>query len=122
MSTNALSTISFSDWDLEDSVQRAISEQGWDAATPIQAETIPIARSGKDLIGQARTGSGKTAAFGIPMIESCSPTGGLQALALAPTRELAVQITEELSWLSEGDKELIMGRALCNTLGWNLPG
>ncbi|PXF21210.1 MAG: hypothetical protein CXX72_03820, partial [Methanobacteriota archaeon] len=105
MSTNALSTISFSDWDLEDSVQRAISEQGWDAATPIQAETIPIARSGKDLIGQARTGSGKTAAFGIPMIESCSPTGGLQALALAPTRELAVQVTEELSWL-QGDKGL----------------
>ncbi|MCH2359119.1 MAG: DEAD/DEAH box helicase [Candidatus Poseidoniales archaeon] len=105
MSTTALSTIRFSDWDLDDSVQRAISDQGWDEVTPIQAETVPLARNGRDLIGQARTGSGKTAAFGIPMIESCSPTGTLQALTLAPTRELAVQVTAELSWL-QGDKGL----------------
>ncbi len=105
MSTNALSTTLFSEWDLEDCTQQAINEQGWDAATPIQAETVPIARSGRDIIGQARTGSGKTAAFGIPMIESCSPSGKLQALTLVPTRELAVQVTEELSWL-QGDKGL----------------
>ena len=105
MSDTAPSTIRFSDWDLEESIQDAISEQGWSEATPIQVDSIPLARSGCDLIGQARTGSGKTAAFGIPIIEKCSPTGVLQALALAPTRELAVQVTEELSWL-QGDKGL----------------
>ncbi len=105
MSKTAPSTVRFSDWDLEESIQDAISEQGWSEATPIQVDSIPLARSGCDLIGQARTGSGKTAAFGIPIVEQCSPTGVLQALALTPTRELAVQVTEELSWL-QGDKGL----------------
>ncbi|DAC46606.1 MAG TPA: DEAD/DEAH box helicase, partial [Candidatus Thalassarchaeaceae archaeon] len=73
--------------------------------TEIQIESIPHARKGRDIVGQARTGSGKTAAFGIPLLEKCSPTGSIQAIVLCPTRELAVQVSEELSVL-QGNKGL----------------
>ena len=102
---NALSTVRFSDWDLSSNIADAISAKGWDFVTPIQAEAIPLARSGKDIVGQARTGSGKTVAFGIPIIENSQPTGHTQALVLCPTRELATQVSEELQWL-QGDKGL----------------
>ena len=72
---NALSTIRFTDWDLAPEIAEAISAKGWEYATPIQAESVPMARSGKDIVGQARTGSGKTVAFGIPIIENCQATG-----------------------------------------------
>ena len=101
-STNALSTVRFSDWDLSDDIADAIAAKGWDYATPIQAESVPLARSGKDIVGQARTGSGKTVAFGIPIIENSEPTGTTQALVLCPTRELATQVSEELQWLQGG--------------------
>jgi len=104
-STNALSTVRFSDWDLSDNIQDAIAAKGWDFVTPIQAEAIPLARAGTDIVGQARTGSGKTVAFGIPIIENAEPTGETQALVLCPTRELATQVCEELQWL-QGDKGL----------------
>ena len=102
---NALSTVRFSDWDLSPSISDAISAKGWDFVTPIQAESIPMARAGRDIVGQARTGSGKTVAFGIPLIENSQPTGQTQALVLCPTRELATQVSEELQWL-QGDKGL----------------
>jgi len=102
---NALSTVRFSDWDLSPSIADAISAKGWDFVTPIQAESIPMARAGRDIVGQARTGSGKTVAFGIPLIENSQPTGQTQALVLCPTRELATQVSEELQWL-QGDKGL----------------
>jgi ATP-dependent RNA helicase DeaD len=71
---------------------------GFVAATPIQAASIPIAMAGHDLIGQAHTGSGKTAAFGIPIVERVEIGGpAAQALILCPTRELCVQVTEEIS-------------------------
>ena len=60
--------------------------------TTVQRDTIPLALAGNDVIGQARTGSGKTGAFGVPIIEACQPTGNLQALILAPTRELAKSV------------------------------
>jgi len=101
-STNALSTVRFSDWDLAPEIADAISAKGWELATPIQAEAIPLARSGKDIVGQARTGSGKTVAFGIPIIENCQATGQTQALVLCPTRELATQVSEEMQWLQGG--------------------
>ena len=72
---------------------------GWESLTEVQRDTIPLARSGRDVIGQARTGSGKTAAFGIPILERCQPTGELQGLVLAPTRELAQQVAEEMNLL-----------------------
>ncbi len=70
---------------------------GFEEATPIQEGTITYAMEGKDIIGQAQTGTGKTAAFGIPMIEKIDPKNpNVQALIIAPTRELAIQVSEEL--------------------------
>ena len=86
----------FSDWDLPDGILSGISSLGWDEPTPVQLDSIPLARKGCDVIGQARTGSGKTGAFGIPMIELVNPLGTLQGLILCPTRELAKQVTVEL--------------------------
>ena len=77
----------------------AITAMGWECLTEVQRDTIPLARSGRDVIGQARTGSGKTAAFGLPILESCDSTGTLQSLILAPTRELAQQVAEEMTQL-----------------------
>ena len=92
-------TTPFSAWDLKDELQAGLVNIGWEFSTEVQKETIPIALTGKDVIGQARTGSGKTAAFGLPALNYCQPTGELQALILTPTRELANQVAEELSLL-----------------------
>ena len=89
----------FRDWDLDSAVAEAISSKGWTTPTEIQLEAIPVARKGRDVVGQARTGSGKTAAFGIPIIEAASASGEPQAIILCPTRELAVQVADELTWL-----------------------
>ena len=63
-----MTSLSFNDWKLEKNVADAISQLGWEEPTQIQVEAIPFARKGMDVVGQARTGSGKTAAFGIPII------------------------------------------------------
>ena len=89
-------TTRFDGWDLPQDLLDGLSEAGFEHATAVQKDTIPIARIGTDLIGQARTGSGKTIAFGLPVLESATPTGKAQALILAPTRELAQQVMEEL--------------------------
>ena len=90
-------TTPFSVWDLNEDLKAGLDSIGWEFATQVQKETIPLALAGNDVIGQARTGSGKTAAFGLPTMNACQPTGELQALILAPTRELANQVAEELS-------------------------
>ena len=100
-------TTPFSAWDLNSDIQDGLVSIGWEFATQVQTETIPIALSGKDVIGQARTGSGKTAAFGLPTMNACQPNGQLQALILTPTRELANQVAEELSTL-QGNAGLII--------------
>ena len=100
-----MSSQTFNDWRLESNIAEAIKVLGWNEPTQIQAEAVPVARRGKDVVGQARTGSGKTAAFGIPIIESCEPSGTLQSLVLCPTRELAVQVAEEMNSL-QGNKSL----------------
>ena len=97
----------FSVWDLDIGLLAGLENIGWEYATQVQKETIPIALSGKDVIGQARTGSGKTAAFGLPAMNACQSTGELQALILAPTRELANQVAEELKRI-QGDSGLII--------------
>lgn len=75
---------------------------GFEDPTPIQAETIPIALTGRDLVGLAQTGSGKTAAFGIPILESLKSSQGFpQALIMTPTRELAMQVADELAALGK---------------------
>jgi ATP-dependent RNA helicase DeaD len=81
-------------------VLEAVATMGFVNATPIQARAIPVVLGGRDLIGQAYTGSGKTAAFGIPIVERAQLDGtAVQALVLCPTRELCVQVHEELSRL-----------------------
>ena len=95
----------FDSLQLPDSIMQGIASLGWECLTEVQRDTIPLARSGRDVIGQARTGSGKTAAFGIPILERCQPTGSLQGLILAPTRELAQQVAEEMSQL-QGEQGL----------------
>tara|TARA_B100000575_G_scaffold94963_1_gene75716 strand:- start:2377 stop:3795 length:1419 start_codon:yes stop_codon:yes gene_type:complete len=89
----------FDSLQLPDSLMQGIIALGWESLTEVQRDTIPLARSGRDVIGQARTGSGKTAAFGLPILERCQPTGELQGLVLAPTRELAQQVAEEMNLL-----------------------
>ena len=75
-------------------ILRAIEELGYEEATPIQQKAIPSIVDGRDLIGSAQTGTGKTAAFALPTLHRLEGTGGCRALALAPTRELAIQIEE----------------------------
>jgi ATP-dependent RNA helicase DeaD len=92
---------SFADLLISDGVQRAVTEQGWETPTPIQALTLPELLDGEDVVGLAQTGSGKTAAFAIPLIEALDgKVRGVQALVLAPTRELAAQAATEISSLS----------------------
>lgn len=92
----------FYEFNLSYPVVRAISTIGFEVATPIQSETIPIALLGKDVIGQAQTGTGKTAAFGVPLVEmSDADKRVTQAIVLTPTRELAVQVAEELNKIGQ---------------------
>lgn len=95
----------FEKWNLEAPILEAIKSRGWVEPTEIQVDAIPLARTGKDIVGQAKTGSGKTAAFGIPILEICQKKGTPQAIILCPTRELAVQVTEEMIEL-QGTKGL----------------
>ncbi len=77
---------------------QAIKSMGFEEATPIQEKTIPIALMGKDLIGRAQTGTGKTAAYGIPMVDRCNTNlEQIQGVVITPTRELAIQVAEELN-------------------------
>lgn len=90
----------FNEFGLEPKVLRAITEMGFEEATPIQEKTIPLAMEGKDLIGQAQTGTGKTAAFGVPLIHKIDVNEDrIVALIMCPTRELAIQVAEEISKL-----------------------
>jgi ATP-dependent RNA helicase DeaD len=83
-----------------------LREVNYEKPTPVQAGMIPLVLQGKDVVGQARTGTGKTAAFGIPLIEMLADKhdGKVHALALVPTRELAVQVQQEISKLARGTK------------------
>ena len=68
-----METIKFEELEIRPQILRAVMEMGFEAATPIQAAAIPVVMSGKDVIGQAQTGTGKTAAFGIPLLEKLDP-------------------------------------------------
>jgi ATP-dependent RNA helicase DeaD len=88
----------FSELGLSPELLKAVAKLGFEEATPIQSETIPILLSGRDVIGQSQTGSGKTAAFAIPLIERVKPERRVpQALVLCPTRELAMQVAEDVA-------------------------
>ena len=93
---------SFADLELSDPVARAIAEMGFETPTPIQARAVPLLMAGHDLIGQAQTGTGKTAAFGLPLIHKVDAARPeTQALVLAPTRELAVQVAQGIYELAK---------------------
>ena len=93
--------VDFAQMDLSKEIMQAVRKMGFSAPTPVQAQTIPVMMAGHDVIAIAPTGTGKTCAFGIPMLEYISLTDErIQEVVLAPTRELAVQIGEELQKLA----------------------
>lgn len=92
----------FAQLDLSDDILQAVTDMGFTSPSPIQAEAIPAIMSGRDVIGQAQTGTGKTAAFGIPALEIIDTNDRhVQVLILCPTRELAIQVTDEIRKLSK---------------------
>lgn len=97
-----METVRFDELDLYPQVLRAIKEMGFEEATPIQSQAIPVVMSGVDVIGQAQTGTGKTASFGIPVLHKVDPNKKkTQVIILSPTRELAIQVSEEIRKLSK---------------------
>jgi ATP-dependent RNA helicase DeaD len=92
----------FGEIEVPATIARALESMGFVTPTEVQARAIPPLRRGEDLIGQAQTGTGKTAAFGIPIIEKIEPSSHhVQALVLTPTRELCVQVTEEIARIGQ---------------------
>ncbi len=97
-----MESVRFEDLQLDDRILRAVADMGFEEASPIQAKSIPVQLEGVDMIGQAQTGTGKTAAFGIPLLQKIDPKNKkLQAVALCPTRELAIQVAEEIRSLAK---------------------
>jgi ATP-dependent RNA helicase DeaD len=100
-------------------VKQALEAMGFEEATPIQAQAIPLVFRGADIIGQAATGTGKTGAFGIPAIELIDvKSSNTQAVILTPTRELAVQVSEELKKIAQFKRGLTIG---ANSVVYFLP-
>lgn len=96
-----METVRFEELELDERILRAVTDMGFEAASPIQVQAIPTQMEGLDIIGQAQTGTGKTAAFGIPLLQKIDPKSKkLQAIALCPTRELAIQVAEEIRKLA----------------------
>src|SRR6201996_6660836 len=99
----------FKDLGLSPAIQQALDELGYQDPTPIQEEAIPELLSGHDVIGQAQTGTGKTAAFGLPLLQYLDPDNDeVQAVVLTPTRELCIQVTQALrSYAEHLDVEIV---------------
>lgn len=94
--------IKFEELQLDERILRAVADMGFEEASPIQGQAIPLELAGQDLIGQAQTGTGKTAAFGIPLLQRVDPKSKKQqAIVLCPTRELAIQVAEEVRNLAK---------------------
>ncbi|SEQ53254.1 DEAD/DEAH box helicase [Piscibacillus halophilus] len=92
----------FKDFNIGQDIVKALSNMGFENPTPIQEKAIPVALEGRDMIGQAQTGTGKTTAFGVPMIEKMDMNQSkVQGLVIAPTRELAIQVGEELNRIGQ---------------------
>ena len=86
----------FGELELDKKIVTALTDMGFEEPSPIQAATIPLVLEGNDVIGQAQTGTGKTAAFGIPLVQAITDFKHIQALIMTPTRELAIQVAEEV--------------------------
>ena len=94
----------FKNLQISDVIINALNDMGFEEPTPIQEGSIPVALEGHDMIGQAQTGTGKTAAYGIPVLEKILAAGApkeLQSVILSPTRELAIQVAEEINHLAQ---------------------
>ncbi|GHI01332.1 DEAD-box ATP-dependent RNA helicase CshA [Neobacillus kokaensis] len=99
----------FEDLGIGQATLKAVLRMGFEEATPIQAETIPISLANNDVIGQAQTGTGKTAAFGIPLVEKVDKeVEAIQGIIIAPTRELAIQVSEELYKIGAGKRVRVL--------------
>ncbi len=99
----------FSEMDLSAEVQKAIVDMGFEEATPIQSQAIPQIIAGGDLIGQSQTGTGKTVAFSVPIVEKVNAQSHkIQALVLCPTRELCMQVAEQVTKLSKHKKGIFV--------------
>lgn len=97
--------VRFEEFNFSEEMQKGIKGMGFEEMSPIQGQAIPILLEGKDVIGQAQTGTGKTAAFGIPILERTDPSDkSVQVLVLCPTRELSIQVAEEISKLGKFKK------------------
>ncbi len=97
----------FEEMNLSDDIKKAVEAMGFEEASPIQLRAIPILMEGKDIIGQAQTGTGKTAAFGIPILEMINlKDNSVQALILCPTRELSIQVAQEITRLGKFKRAL----------------
>ncbi|WP_345987604.1 DEAD/DEAH box helicase [Sulfurimonas sp. HSL1-2] len=92
----AAATASFDDFGLRDEILQSIRYAGFKVPSPIQQQAIPLILEGRDVVGQAHTGTGKTAAFGLPTLSKLSLDRGVEALIIVPTRELANQVSDEL--------------------------
>lgn len=94
--------LKFEELNVDEKILKAIGDMGFEEASPIQAKAIPVVLEGKDIVGQAQTGTGKTAAYGIPMLQSIDPKlKCVQAVVLCPTRELAIQVADEIRKLAK---------------------
>lgn len=94
--------LKFEELEINEKILKAIEDMGFEEASPIQAKSIPVIFEGKDIVGQAQTGTGKTAAYGIPMLQSIDPKEKcVQAVVLCPTRELAIQVADEIRKLAK---------------------
>ena len=94
----------FEELKINENILRSVQELGFTTPFPIQSQAIPVLLEGNDVIGQAHTGTGKTAAFGIPMLQNIINGGGIQGLIIAPTRELAIQISDEIKKIGKYTK------------------
>jgi ATP-dependent RNA helicase DeaD len=88
--------MSFENLGLSEKILMGVKEAGFTEASPIQLQAIPVVLEGHDMVAQAQTGTGKTAAFGLPVMSKIDPNGGVQALIITPTRELCMQVSDEL--------------------------
>ena len=88
--------MTFNEFDFKEQLQKAIEEAGFKEPSPIQEQAIPVISAGKDIVGQAHTGTGKTAAFGLPILNKLKGKSGVEAVVIVPTRELAMQVSDEL--------------------------
>lgn len=99
----------FEELGISAATMKSLKRMGFEEATPIQAETIPLSLENKDLIGQAQTGTGKTTAFGVPMIDKIDREKDyIQGIVIAPTRELAIQVSEELYKIGYGKRARVL--------------